>query len=96
MNVRESVLAGSWYQSNPDALKKEIAKYFDAVKLPKDVKQDANIAGLVVPHAGHQYSGPCAAYGYSLIKGKSYNRVIIMGPSHRVGFSGVSVSLALP
>ena len=94
MNVRESVLAGSWYPANPDTLRKEIAKYFDAVKLPKDVKQDANIAGLVVPHAGHQYSGPCAAYGYSLLKGKSFKRVIIMGPSHRVGFSGVSVTKA--
>ena len=94
MNVRESVLAGSWYQSNPDALRKEIAKYFDAVKMPEYVKSDANIVGLVVPHAGHQYSGPCAAYGYSLITGKSYKRVIIMGPSHRVGFSGVSVTNA--
>ena len=92
MNVRESVLAGSWYAANPDALRKDITKYFDAVKMPENAPK--NIGGLVVPHAGHQYSGPCAAYGYSLIKGKSYKRVIIMGPSHRVGFSGVSVSQA--
>lgn len=94
MNVRESVLAGSWYQSNPDALRKDIAKYFDGVKLPNGVDASQSVTGLVVPHAGHQYSGSCAAYGYSLIKGKTFKRVIIMGPSHRVGFSGVSVSKA--
>lgn len=94
MNIRESVLAGSWYPANPDTLRKEIARYFDAVKLPKGVDQKQDVVGLVVPHAGHQYSGPCAAYGYSLLKGKIYKRVIIMGPSHRVGFNGVSVSQA--
>jgi hypothetical protein len=90
MNIRESVLAGSWYQSNPEMLKKEINRYLDAVKMPDNVPKD--VGALVLPHAGYQYSGACAAYGYSLIKGKSYKRVIIMGPSHRVGFSGVSVS----
>ncbi|MFH1230355.1 MAG: AmmeMemoRadiSam system protein B [Planctomycetota bacterium] len=105
MNVRESILAGSWYPSNPDVLKKEITKYLDSVKLPnpplgrdsasaRGINPDVDIAGLVVPHAGHQYSGQCAAYGYLLLKGKSFKRVIIMGPSHSVGFSGVSVTKA--
>ncbi|MEW6027084.1 MAG: AmmeMemoRadiSam system protein B [Planctomycetota bacterium] len=92
MNVRESVLAGSWYQANPDTLRKEINKYLSNVKLPADAPNE--VSALVSPHAGHQYSGQAAAYGYSLLKGKSFKRVIIMGPSHRVGFEGVSVSKA--
>ncbi|MFH0887678.1 MAG: AmmeMemoRadiSam system protein B [Planctomycetota bacterium] len=92
MNIRKSVLAGSWYPENPEALKKSIEKYLNGVKLPNINSQEIN--AIIVPHAGHQYSGQCAAYGYSLIKGKPFKRIIIIGPSHTVGFIGVSVSKA--
>lgn len=92
MSIRESVLAGSWYQSNPGLLRRELSGYFDGVRMPDNAPSD--VRGLVAPHAGHRYSGPCAAYGYSLVKGKSFKRVVIIGPSHRVSFEGISVSKA--
>ena len=92
MNIRKSVLAGNWYPENPEALKKSIEKYLNGVKLPNINSQE--ISAIIVPHAGHQYSGQCAAYGYSLIKGKPFKRIIIIGPSHTTGFIGVSVSRA--
>jgi AmmeMemoRadiSam system protein B len=37
------------------------------------------------------YSGPVAAHAYSLLRGRRFDVVVIVGPSHFVGFSGVSV-----
>ncbi len=93
MDIRESAKAGSWYEGEPKALKREIGKYLSNVKLDDEVKSLRPFS-LIVPHAGHQYSGQCAAYGYSLIKDKPFKKVIIIGPSHYVGFRGVSVSKA--
>ena len=47
---------------------------------------------LIVPHAGYVFSGEVAASAFSRIpKGHTYKRVFLLGPSHRVGFSGASV-----
>ena len=54
---------------------------------------DGNLKGLLVPHAGHKYSGRVAASAYSLLKGSNFKRIILIGPSHRIPFSGVSVNL---
>jgi MEMO1 family protein len=50
-----------------------------------------NIFGIVVPHAGYIYSGRTASYGFNLLKGKNIETVIILSPSHREYFPGVSV-----
>jgi AmmeMemoRadiSam system protein B len=49
------------------------------------------LIGLISPHAGFRYSGPVAAYGYSLLKGRRDVTVVLVGPSHRVAFEGVAV-----
>ena len=89
-DIRKSVLAGAWYPGNRQALTKAIEEYLakaDA-KPPK-----GDLKALIVPHAGHIYSGPVAAHAYGLLRGKDIRRVIMIGPSHRVGFRGVSVNL---
>jgi hypothetical protein len=47
----------------------------------------------VVPHAGYVYSGPIAASAYKeIIPFKDeINRVVLLGPSHRVAFRGLAV-----
>jgi len=47
--------------------------------------------GLIAPHAGYVYSGQVAANAYKLIRGNKYDVVVVIGPSHRVSFNGVSV-----
>lgn len=47
---------------------------------------------MIVPHAGYVYSGPVAASAYAglaALRG-AIDRVILVGPSHRVGFHGVA------
>jgi AmmeMemoRadiSam system protein B/AmmeMemoRadiSam system protein A len=47
--------------------------------------------GLVVPHAGYVYSGPIAAHGYRAVQGMDYDTVVVIGPSHRTPFRGISI-----
>ena len=52
---------------------------------------DAPIRALVSPHAGYVYSGFTAAHAYKMVQGRKYDCVIIVGPSHREYFNGVSI-----
>ncbi len=89
-DIRKSILAGAWYPGDKQTLSKAIQGYLAEA----DVESFAgNLKALIVPHAGHIYSGPVAAHAYKLLRGKDIRRVIMIGPSHRVRFRGVSVNL---
>jgi AmmeMemoRadiSam system protein B len=49
---------------------------------------------LIAPHAGYVYSGPIAASAYSALRDAAHaiKRVVLIGPSHFVPFSGLAVS----
>jgi len=49
------------------------------------------VVGLIAPHAGLVYSGPVAAHAYALLRGRSYEAAILVGPSHYESFDGVAV-----
>jgi AmmeMemoRadiSam system protein B len=55
-----------------------------------DVAGPAPLA-LVVPHAGYVYSGPVAASAYALLRGRTLERVAILGPAHFVPLRGAAV-----
>ena len=51
---------------------------------------------IIVPHAGYIYSGPVAAAAYARLgplRGR-VTRVVLLGPSHRVGFDGLALTSA--
>ncbi len=87
-NIRESVIAGSWYPGDAARLTKDIKGYLGRVPKPK-IKGE--LVALIAPHAGYMYSGQVAAYSYKLLEAKSYEVVVIVAPTHRAYFSGVSV-----
>ncbi len=87
-NVRPSILAGAWYPGNPSVLKRDILDY---LKAASDLPVEGEIKGLIVPHAGYVYSGPVAAHAYRLVRDRSYDAVIVIGPSHRYAFAGAAV-----
>ncbi len=86
--VRETAVAGRFYDSDADVLRDKI-KVLLKVKTKVEV-EDKPIA-LIVPHAGYMYSGLVAAHGYSSLKKHKYKRVIIVGPSHTKRFRGASI-----
>ncbi len=86
-SVRESVIAGSWYPGK----KEELSKLIDSFLRNADNAGLKDIKALIAPHAGYAYSGQVAAHAYKQIEGKKYKKVIILAPSHHVGFRGASI-----
>jgi len=86
--IREPAVAGSFYPNDPVVLKKQIRGFLDNV--PEE-KIEGKIIALISPHAGYMYSGQVAAFGYKLLEGSDFNRVIVIAPSHRAHFHGASV-----
>ena len=89
--IREAVWAGKFYDAKPEALSQHIENLLQNVK--KRPSFPGKILALIAPHAGYIYSGRVAASAYSLIQGKGYETVIIIGPSHYYGFRGCSIYL---
>jgi AmmeMemoRadiSam system protein B len=90
MNIRKSVVSGSFY---PDK-KEELLKYinqFNSFKTNNETFED--IKAIIVPHAGYIYSGFTANLAYKLASKKKIKRVIVIGPSHRVYLKGASVAI---
>ena len=86
--VRKPAVAGQFYPSNPEELKEDIDLL---LTLPDTSIKAKNIFGIISPHAGYIYSGRTAAYAYNLIKGKNIETVVIISPSHREYFPGISI-----
>lgn len=89
--VWDPQVAGRFYPGNEIALKDQINNFF------KNIPQQSlkgKPAAIISPHAGYQYSGQVASYGYHAIKDCGFTRVIILSPSHFKGakrYRGVSV-----
>jgi MEMO1 family protein len=86
--VRKPAVAGYFYPSEPDKLKRQIENLLAESKPESDYQ---NIFGIVSPHAGYIYSGRTAAFGYNLVRNRNYSTVVILSPSHREYFPGISV-----
>ncbi len=86
--IMKPVVAGSFYPAEPVILAAQIDKYLKEAAPPK---VDGDIIALISPHAGYEYSGPVAAYGYKLISDRKFDTVVIIGISHHLAFDGVSI-----
>lgn len=87
-HIRESVIAGAWYPSDPAILRSTIDGFLrEAVVEPTDGK----LIALIAPHAGYRYSGQVAAHAYKILTTQKFKTVIIVAPSHYARFRGVSV-----
>lgn len=88
--VRPPAVAGQFYPDDPAALDRMISSYLSEAKV------HAPPRAIIAPHAGYIYSGPVAASAYASLaplRGK-IRRVVLLGPSHRVGFHGIAASSA--
>ncbi|MDD5065614.1 MAG: AmmeMemoRadiSam system protein B [bacterium] len=86
INIREPVVKGMFYPAAKDPLQKMISTFL--VQADPPVNEKKSLLGLIVPHAGYVYSGPCAAYSYKLLKSVSVDTVILLGPSHYTMLEG--------
>src|SRR5712691_2493788 len=90
MLIRRAAVAGTWYPGSASALAAAVDRHLaDAAR--GVAVECADLVGLVAPHAGLMYSGPVAAYAYRLLRDRAFDVAVLVGPSHFVGFDGVSV-----
>jgi len=82
--IREPAVANQFYPGNKETLSRFLDQTFE--QTPKEQVPGA-IMGIAVPHAGYPYSGPTAAYAYKAVSDLHPKTIVILGPSHHVGFT---------
>jgi MEMO1 family protein len=87
-SVRQPAVAGQFYPAQPDELRRMLDDYLAQAAVPPVT---GNLVALIAPHAGYIYSGKVAAHSYALLKGRKFERVVVIAPSHFEGFPFVSV-----
>ena len=85
---KEAEFAGSFYPGSRGELTSVVDGFIKAAKAPEI---EGRIFAIIAPHAGYVYSGGVAGYSFKAIQGKPFETVIIIGPTHRYRFNGVSV-----
>ncbi len=91
-SVRASALAGKgWYPADPAELRQMVDGFLDAaVAAQRESKPP--LRALILPHAGYRYSGATAAKGLALVRNRQFQRVLLLAPTHYLGFDGLSIA----
>jgi len=104
VSIRPPAVAGAFYPADPVELRLAIRRQLaDAADLA-EAHPDAHAPepgsppprAVIVPHAGYVYSGPVAASVYARLQpvcGR-IQRVLLLGPSHHVPFTGLAAPSA--
>ncbi|OLD14874.1 MAG: AmmeMemoRadiSam system protein B [Crenarchaeota archaeon 13_1_40CM_3_52_17] len=96
MRTRPPAQAGTFYPDTEGELRTNIQNCFLHALGPRSIPsvpstRDDQLVGIVVPHAGYDYSGPVAANSYYRLASSGLREsVIILGPNHTGYGSGVS------
>jgi AmmeMemoRadiSam system protein B len=87
--IRLPVVAGMFYPDDPVSLRAQVQNFLTQNSASGPIPK-----AIIAPHAGYIYSGPVAASAYNCLRPARgiVRRVVLMGPSHRVGFRGIAVS----
>jgi hypothetical protein len=89
MLIRQAAVAGTFYPHDATELRSQIVEMLEI----NSRRGSAPPKALIVPHAGYLYSGPVAAAAYSRLRpiAEQINRVVLLGPSHRVSLDGIAL-----
>jgi AmmeMemoRadiSam system protein B len=79
LDLRPSPIAGQWYEGNPKSLAHSVDDYLARAELPQ---LHGDVIALIVPHAGHIYSGAVAAHAFAALRGLAPNLVVVLSPYH--------------
>ena len=93
--VRSPAVAGFFYPEDPGELRAAVDAYLaDARPANREDPDTPWPKAVIAPHAGYVYSAPVAASVYARLEAArgTVERVVLLGPSHRVGFAGLAVT----
>lgn len=90
--IRWPAVAGQFYPRDPKELRAEVNEFLAAA----EIAPGPALKAIIAPHAGYMFSGPIAGAAYAgLARGRDvFRRVVLLGPSHFVSFSGLAASSA--
>ncbi|MBK7542673.1 MAG: AmmeMemoRadiSam system protein B [Candidatus Competibacteraceae bacterium] len=88
--VRTPAVAGLFYPADTAELHAQVRHFIGEAEAPDGPSPKA----IIAPHAGYVYSGPIAASAYARLQAVRgpITRVVLLGPSDRVGFRGIAAS----
>ena len=96
-STRPPAVAGSFYTDDPARLRAEVERMLTA-RMSSGIwntdhlldapRETVVVRALVVPHAGHVYSGSVAGKAFAALDAKALRRVVLLGPSHHRAFAG--------
>ncbi|MFO8015556.1 MAG: AmmeMemoRadiSam system protein B [Candidatus Woesearchaeota archaeon] len=94
--IRQPIVAGQFYDDRKEELLKQIEHCFKHKmgpgSLPKK-QREGKVMGVISPHAGYMFSGPCAAHAFKAVAEAEFpDLYICLGPSH-VGFHKTCFSM---
>ncbi|MEA1913907.1 MAG: AmmeMemoRadiSam system radical SAM enzyme [Campylobacterota bacterium] len=93
MNTRNTSVAGTFYPDSCSEIKRYI-NHFNTALQNSDFNHQLDFSpkAIICPHAGYVYSGFTANIAYCIIQHIQAKRFVVIGPSHKIAFEGLSVS----
>jgi len=90
-SIRPAAVSGYFYPANSAELRNMINEL-----MSKTTAAGPAPKALIAPHAGYIYSGLTAAIAYANLQSvkDKINRVVLLGPAHRVYLKGIALSSA--
>jgi len=76
----------NWYPED----KKELNNLLEKFLSQNGGTKIKEVHGLIIPHAGYEFSGEIAGKAYSLLKQNKNKRAIILSPSHYISLNGAT------
>lgn len=80
-------VAGRFYPSDPDELKREVTGFLEQAKVPP---ADQPVLAILTPHAGYVFSGAVAAHSFKHVSNQRPDTVLFIAIAHQ-GVEGASV-----
>ena len=86
-SIRAPAVSGTFYPANAVKLHEMVDDFMKYARHNGEMPK-----AIIAPHAGYIYSGPVAASAYARLEkyADQIERVVLVGPSHRVGFNGLA------
>ena len=96
MELRQPAVAGAFYEKDFERLERQLKGCYVHKKGPGALpisKREKRVSAIITPHAGYQYSGPCAAWAYKELAESVFpDAYLIIGTNHS-GYPSTTTAL---
>lgn len=88
---RDMSVNGSFYPNEELELKRYFEYFCKIYETTNNKLRDVKSKAVIVPHAGYIYSGYTANIAYKVLQNSNIKNFVVIGPSHKVAFDGISL-----